>query len=304
MKGPVGHWSSAEDAALHELSHVAQLIYLRALRRFVDVQTGVVGLSRVVSRRAIVELLTVPGRRGRHSTHEVAPTEGMVRHALRALEDAGLIESVRGYERRLVFRLPMALQGQSVPRMSDRINSRMRSAISGRMSDRDDDPDEWRRDADFDGIERFMSDRISNRISNRMSNAMSDRTSEKLSVGNSLSACRSSSRALGDLCKRLRQEAGMLDAHPHRPELLALLDDGFEPGGIVATAIELGRTRRDPPNVGYLVGTVRGRARDAQDQLGGAGSAAGAVGRESVCEQNERLARAAQEREGVFDGRP
>lgn len=291
MSGPVGHWSAAEDAALHELPHVAQLIYLRGLRRFVDAQTGTVGLARVVSRRSLVELLTVPGRRGRHNAHEVDPSEGMVRHALRALEGAGLIVPVAGYERRLVFRLPMALEGQSVSRMSDRMSDR----ISSRMNDRSFDPENPSPYAVFEGVERWMSDRISD----RMSDAMSDRTSEEHSLGNAFSACRSTSRALGALCKRLRSEAGMLDANPHRPELIGLLSDGFDADAIVGTAMQLRQARgtRGPPNVGYLVATVRGRARDAREQQEG-GSDAGRSGyRESVCEQIERQDREETERE-------
>lgn len=304
MSGPMGHWSPAEDAALHELSHVAQLVYLRGLRRFVDGQTGIVGLSRVVSRRALLEMLTVPGQRGRHSAHEVAPTEGMVRHALRALEDAGLVVPVPGYERRLVFRLPLALQGHSVPRMSNRMNSRMSDGMSDRMSGRGCDAEDPNSDAVLEGVERLMSDRMSSRMNDLMSVAMSDRTSEDLPIGNSTSACRTSTRALGAVCKRLRQEAGMLDAHPHRPELIALLGEGFDADAVVATANELARTRGEPPNVGYLVGAVRGRARDAQRRQAAAGDSASTGSRESVCDRNERLERAAREREGAFDARP
>lgn len=87
----------------------------------------------------------------------------------------------------------------------------------------------------------------------------------------------------------------MLDAVPHRPELLALIADGFDIEMIVSTAVELSSTRGAAPKVGYLVGTVRGRVRDSQNsEVSYAGSS---NRRQSVCEQIEQQIKEHDERE-------
>ena len=298
MSGPTGHWSPEEDDLLHELSWAAQLIYLRGLRRFVDASTGIVGVRRRISRRSLIELLTVPDARGRHTAHEKAPTESAIRQALRALVACGLIVP-ESQDAQLVFRLPYALQGQSVRRMSDRMSDpvsdrmsdRGRDPISDRMSDRPE-PHSY---AAFDGISDRMSDRGRDPISDRMSDPVSDRMSDRhqreaIPLGQLSSACRPISRARAtmtvvELCRALRLDVGMIDANPHRPELIQAHADGLAEA-VIDTARELKQTRRTTPNVGYVVATVRGRIRD-QQELGGVGNAVGGRARASVCEQIE-----------------
>lgn len=277
MSAGWGMWTPAEDKALHELPYLAQILYLRGLRRHMDGHTGIVGLVRTVTRRMLIELLTVPDCRGRHSVHERAPTESALRNALRALQRAGLVEPIPHEERRLIFRLPLALQGQSVSRMSDR--------HSDRMSDRFEDGRAVNGGACLRVIDGGMSDRPSDR--------MSDRASIEHSIGDSLSAERLSSRAeaVRELCTRLREEVGMSDASPFRPDVIALVRDVGSVSRIVATAKQL-RDRPGavgPPRIGYLIGTVRGRINDANNRSEGGGNAIGGRRGESVCDQLQRL---------------
>lgn len=276
-------WTPAEDRALHELPWMAQLLYLRGLRRHMDGATGIVGRTRTVTRRMLIELLTVPDMRGRHSEHEQAPTESALRNALRALQRAGLVEALAHEERRLIFRLPLAMSGQSVSRMSDR--------RSDRMSDRPWMPQERDSGADFGMSLDGMSDPVSDR--------MSDRTSIELSLGNSQSAERLSSRAeaVRELCTRLRDEVGMHDASPFRADVIALVAEVGSVSRIVATAKQL-RDRPGavgPPRIGYLIATVRGRISDANGRGDGSGNAGSGRRGGSVCDQIERLERALED---------
>lgn len=291
MSGPSGHWSADEDDKLHELPWGAQLLYLRGLRRFVHTD-GVVGVVRRISYRGLIETLTVPECRGRHAKAEEAPTQSMIRHLLAVLVKSGLIVVHPTNPGGLVFRLPYALQDKSVPRMSSTINSTMSDTMSSTVSDRQ----KPHGNAGLHGVDEAMS----NTMNNAMSNAMSSTQQSKAVIGNYSVACRSPKRAreeneIGELCKRLRQEAHMLDANPHRSELIALLTDGFSIALIVETAIDLASKPKGVPNVGYLTGTVRGRFHDSQHTE--VGHAVSGGRRESVCEANERQSREFDERE-------
>jgi hypothetical protein len=282
-----GHWSSDEDDLLHELPWGAQLLYLRCLRRFVS-RDGVVGIKRRISRRMMIETLTVPQQRGRHSDEAQSPTVSTLRHLLDVLIKAGLIAPVPGHRKALVFRLPYVLQDQSVPRMS--------APMSDTMSDTMSAPFNPHSGAGFEGISAPMSD--------TMSAAMSAPHQSKAVIGSNSSAYRSPRgahevSAIGGLCMRLRHEASMLDAVPHRTELIALVNEGIDLDMIVDTAIELSARGRGAPNVGYLVGTVRGRIRDSEStEVGYAGSSGR---RQSVCEQIEQQDREYAERERRSD---
>lgn len=279
MSGGWGMWTPEEDRALHELPWMAQVLYLRGLRRHMDGATGIVGRARTVTRRMLIELLTVPDCRGRHSEHEQAPTESALRNALRALQRAGLIEVIPHEERRLIFRLPLAHRGQSVSRMNDR--------SSDRMSDRSEAVRRTSSGAVLRGIDGGMSDRVNDR--------MSDRASIEPSLGSSSSAGRYSSRgeAVRALCDRLRSEVGMEDASPCHADLIRLVAEVGSIGRIVATAKKL-RDRPGavgPPRIAYLIGTVRGRINDAKNRSDGGENAVGRRRSESVCDQLERLER-------------
>lgn len=120
-----------EMEAMHELPWVAQLAYLRAIRPHLNYSTGRVGESRKISRRSIIEELTVPGVRGRHSSAQEAPSEKTVRHALDVLVGAGLLRRVGDMEA-LVFELPLSSQPNSVSGMRGRSGADEGPGMSGR----------------------------------------------------------------------------------------------------------------------------------------------------------------------------
>lgn len=66
--------------------------------------------------------------------------------------------------------------------------------------------------------------------------------------------------------KRLRS-LGMLDVHPGRAELFEILRDGFTEQVLADTAAELASKKGGkPPNLNFLIATVRGRRADAAAQ--------------------------------------
>jgi hypothetical protein len=104
---------------LREMPWAAQLIYLRAIRPYMDYSTGIVGLRRGISRQSIAEELSVPGQQGRHNARRVVPSTKEVRHGLDLLKKEGLIAQIPA-DKKLVFRLPHAQMDQSVQNMRGR----------------------------------------------------------------------------------------------------------------------------------------------------------------------------------------
>lgn len=105
-------WSAEEDAAMDYLPHAAQVLYLRVLRRRMDFNTGVVGITCRISYQQIGEWLEV--RPPAKSTKPILRlTVGEIRSALLQLERAGLIRRVEldGEVLPLVFLLPHARIG-------------------------------------------------------------------------------------------------------------------------------------------------------------------------------------------------
>ncbi|WP_419420710.1 hypothetical protein ACNVED_05285 [Legionella sp. D16C41] len=78
-----------ELAALYELPHVQQLAYLRGIKPYMNIKTGIVGLDRGISHQSIAEQLFVESHQGIKS---VTYSRAQVRRALAALERAGLIQ--------------------------------------------------------------------------------------------------------------------------------------------------------------------------------------------------------------------
>lgn len=80
--------NSNELEALYGLSHIQQLVYLRGIRPYMDVKTGLVGIKRGISHQSIAEELyieTIPGSKGATSSRM------QIRRAIAALERAGII---------------------------------------------------------------------------------------------------------------------------------------------------------------------------------------------------------------------
>lgn len=101
------HWS-AEDKAIDYLPHIAQLLYLRVLRRHADIDSGIVGLSVHLNHQMIRNALAVRSSTDIRKPMVVA-SEGTVRAALKALQRAGLIKPMALSEenQNLVFSLPL-----------------------------------------------------------------------------------------------------------------------------------------------------------------------------------------------------
>jgi len=87
---PRAQWNDEEDAALQGLPHLAQLLYLRCLRRHMDYRTGVVGQVRRVSYQMFKEVLEVERKRG-SKINELPLTRKQLRVALDQLEAADLV---------------------------------------------------------------------------------------------------------------------------------------------------------------------------------------------------------------------
>jgi len=128
--GITTNWNEHEDAALYELPHRAQLLYLRCLRRYMDYSTGVVGRSREVSRDMFCDVLEV-SESYTANNRRAKPTLREVRISLSQLERVGLIERLPG--RRVsklietyVFFLPLAAWDNSVSNSDVTVTSQSR----------------------------------------------------------------------------------------------------------------------------------------------------------------------------------
>jgi hypothetical protein len=80
--------NSEELAALSGLSHIQQLAYLRGIRPYMDVKTGLVGIKRRISHQSIAEQLYVEPHQG---TKSQSYSRTQVRRALYGLTRAGVI---------------------------------------------------------------------------------------------------------------------------------------------------------------------------------------------------------------------
>jgi len=147
-------WNDAEDDALHGLPWIAQLVYLRALRPYMDYSSGVVGVKRGVSLKSIAEMLHVEHGQGRRDAGD--PSQKAVRHALELLERIGLIEKIPA-DRQLIFRLKFAdtdssasdkwgRRGADVGQTKSGISETSNGAASKEKRGRrgaDPDPEKW-----------------------------------------------------------------------------------------------------------------------------------------------------------------
>lgn len=80
--------NSEELGALYGLPHAQQLAYLRGIRPFMDVKTGLVGLKRRISLQSVAEELYIQPHQGVKGEKY---SRAQVRRALSALERVGLI---------------------------------------------------------------------------------------------------------------------------------------------------------------------------------------------------------------------
>jgi len=102
--------NSEELEALCGLPHAQQLTYLRGIRPYMDVKTGLVGIKRRISYQSIAEQLYIEPHQGiKSQTFSRAQT----RRALSALERIGLI-SLQSEEKQLILKCNLATLGYFV----------------------------------------------------------------------------------------------------------------------------------------------------------------------------------------------
>ena len=99
-----------ELAALSSLPHIQQLAYLRGIRPYMDMKTGVVGIKRGISLQSIAEQLYTEPHQGIKS---VSYSRAQVRRALAGLERAGVI-SLQSEDMKLILSCPLASRDFSV----------------------------------------------------------------------------------------------------------------------------------------------------------------------------------------------
>ena len=99
-----------ELTALCGLPHIQQLAYLRGIRPYMDVQTGLVGIKRRISYQSIAEQLYVDAHQGIKS---VRYSRTQIRRALPGLERMGLV-SLQSQGLKLILKCELARMGYSV----------------------------------------------------------------------------------------------------------------------------------------------------------------------------------------------
>lgn len=99
-----------ELAVLYGLPHIQQLTYLRGIRPYMDVKTGIVGIKRRISYQSISEQLYVEPHQGIKSQHF---SRDQIRRAVSGLTRAGIIE-VQSEGMQLILKCALATRAFSV----------------------------------------------------------------------------------------------------------------------------------------------------------------------------------------------
>jgi hypothetical protein len=102
--------SDDELAVMYGLPHIQQLAYLRGIRPYLNVKTGLVGVERGISYQSIAEQLYVEPHQGIKS---VSYSRAQIRRAIAGLERAGLVQS-QSDEHKLILKCLLANQSYSV----------------------------------------------------------------------------------------------------------------------------------------------------------------------------------------------
>lgn len=102
--------NSDELAAMSGLPHIQQLAYLRGIRPYMDVKTGITGIKRRISYQSIAEQLYIEPHQGIKSQ---SFSRDQVRRAVAGLERAGLIEA-QSEGKQLILKCPLASRYFSV----------------------------------------------------------------------------------------------------------------------------------------------------------------------------------------------
>lgn len=104
-------WNEDEDEALQGLPLGAQVLYLRGIRRYMDYQTGFVGIKRGISLQSLSETLYVEPAPG---FNKVKFSRDQIKRLIFWLVKAGLVERHSIERKSLIFFLPLADTDQSV----------------------------------------------------------------------------------------------------------------------------------------------------------------------------------------------
>ena len=107
--------NEGELSALCGLPHIQQLAYIRALRPYMDVKTGIVGIKRGISYQSIAEQLYIEPHQGVKSK---SCSRMQVRRSLSALERVGLI-TVQSEGKKLILKCELATLGYFVQNKVD-----------------------------------------------------------------------------------------------------------------------------------------------------------------------------------------
>lgn len=99
-----------ELAAMSGLPHIQQLAYIRGIRPYMDLKTGVTGIKRRISYQSIAEQLYIEPHQGIKSQ---SYSRDQVRRAVSGLVRAGLIE-VQSDGMQLILKCPLASKSYSV----------------------------------------------------------------------------------------------------------------------------------------------------------------------------------------------
>lgn len=109
--------SDQELAMLYGQSHFILSAYVMAIRPRMDFKTGVVGIAPRISYQALSEWMYIEPRAGLKGAG--SPSVSSIRRAIEQLKKIGLLVSI-GNAETLVFRLPFANTGNSVPNKADK----------------------------------------------------------------------------------------------------------------------------------------------------------------------------------------
>ncbi|RUR14246.1 hypothetical protein [Legionella sp. km772] len=99
--------NNEELAALYGLPHAQQLVYLRGIRPYMDVKTGLVGVKRRISLQSLAEELYIQPHQGIKGEKY---SRAQVRRALSALERVGLI-TLQSEELQLILKCNLVTLG-------------------------------------------------------------------------------------------------------------------------------------------------------------------------------------------------
>lgn len=102
--------------ALDGLPHLAVVLYMKAIRPYMDYATGITGIKRGISYQSIAEQLYIEPEQGRHNSGK--PTKSTIRNAVKSLIKEGLLKIIPA-DKKLIFACLLAETDKSVLNNND-----------------------------------------------------------------------------------------------------------------------------------------------------------------------------------------